>query len=420
MPHVDEGLLHAWIDGALHDDEPPTRAIVELHLAGCADCRMRLEEARELRDQIAGILAATIPPGIDTAPPFEHIVARAGRMRTTTSSPPVRRPRATLARAATLILALGAGWWAHHLISPAFDDTGATAEPASTMEDGGSAEPGTFAAGSAESAPPASRAAPATPELLAPDLIPDLIPAVELARGAAPISPELPALDLTPVMSATRGPAFALKPIELPAAEEVWVRVDRAAAEAWTGAELALAPRLAVLEIAIAELDGTRAARVRQELPDGSLLEVLQQAGGPDLGGAGPTSPGLGRRIIGLLGKLPDFLGGGDGPRQGDRRRSVPNPIGRPGAPSGKPPHPSPGTPPPIPPIVDREHPGSTGLDRSGPARRRGDAPRLPHRAPPDPLDGAGTAVKHRDGLIITARALVPADSLRVLLKLIP
>jgi len=41
MSHVDEGLLHAYLDGEL---TPVERARVDDHLAGCLACRTRLDE----------------------------------------------------------------------------------------------------------------------------------------------------------------------------------------------------------------------------------------------------------------------------------------------------------------------------------------------------------------------------------------
>src|SRR3989442_11997677 len=45
MSHVDEGTLHAYLDGAL---PPGERSQVDAHLAECRDCRERLAAARGL------------------------------------------------------------------------------------------------------------------------------------------------------------------------------------------------------------------------------------------------------------------------------------------------------------------------------------------------------------------------------------
>lgn len=98
MSHVDDGMLHGYLDGEL----PPAEAReVDVHLAQCADCRRRLEEERALIARAAELLALATPP--DRAlPPF-----RAGDVK-----PPTRlwrQVRLPLAWAATVALALGIG-----------------------------------------------------------------------------------------------------------------------------------------------------------------------------------------------------------------------------------------------------------------------------------------------------------------------
>lgn len=114
MPHVDEGLLHAWLDGAFTPDSTEV-ADIEAHLAGCADCRGRLEEARALKERADVVLRHAAPADV-RVPPFEEVRARrqgagAGLARS-------RRPwlpPARLAWAASVVLALGAGWMANEL-----------------------------------------------------------------------------------------------------------------------------------------------------------------------------------------------------------------------------------------------------------------------------------------------------------------
>lgn len=54
-PHVDEGTMHAWLDGALSADESDT---VELHVANCATCSAAAAEARGLIAASTRILSA--------------------------------------------------------------------------------------------------------------------------------------------------------------------------------------------------------------------------------------------------------------------------------------------------------------------------------------------------------------------------
>ncbi|MGB5302790.1 MAG: zf-HC2 domain-containing protein [Gemmatimonadota bacterium] len=115
MPHIPEGQLHAWIDGAIPEGSEEGRT-VRLHLEACSDCAARLEDARALRDAAGEILESVIPLG--SAPPFEQIqqraragagepkpsASRSGRVRMGWLSPQ------RLGWAATIALALGAGW----------------------------------------------------------------------------------------------------------------------------------------------------------------------------------------------------------------------------------------------------------------------------------------------------------------------
>ena len=97
MRHLDEGTIHAWLDGALSAAEV---AEAEAHVAGCPDCQARVAEARGL---IAG--SSRILSTLDQVP--GGVVP--GRL------PEMTRPRGgarwvrpiTMAIAATLVLAVG-------------------------------------------------------------------------------------------------------------------------------------------------------------------------------------------------------------------------------------------------------------------------------------------------------------------------
>ncbi|HSJ24157.1 MAG TPA: hypothetical protein VK929_05760 [Longimicrobiales bacterium] len=118
MRHVDEGILHAWLDGALDSVADAgglpmgeTVATVEAHLRTCAHCQALLERERIVRGEAGLILEDTARAPVDV-PPFERIAAgvaggaEAGAL-------PARRSRRglTLAWAASVLLAIGAGWW---------------------------------------------------------------------------------------------------------------------------------------------------------------------------------------------------------------------------------------------------------------------------------------------------------------------
>jgi hypothetical protein len=98
MSHVDDGTLHAYLDG---ESTAVEREHLEAHLAGCAACRARLEEERLLIERAGRLLGLAAPPE-RAAPPFHEL----------------RRPRhggggyrLPLAWAATLALAVGIGWY---------------------------------------------------------------------------------------------------------------------------------------------------------------------------------------------------------------------------------------------------------------------------------------------------------------------
>jgi hypothetical protein len=94
MSHLDEGLLHALLDGEIGSTELPP---IQAHLATCAECRARLEEERRWfaeADELVGVLE--LPAGGGT--PAVH---------------QARSPRVSwrgLAWAASLFAALGLGY----------------------------------------------------------------------------------------------------------------------------------------------------------------------------------------------------------------------------------------------------------------------------------------------------------------------
>jgi len=97
MSHVDDGALHAYLDGEL---SPVERARLDAHVAECAACRTRLDEARAMIERASGLLALAQPPE-RAMPPLHQL----------------RRPRLTwrlrvpIAWAASLVLALGFGYY---------------------------------------------------------------------------------------------------------------------------------------------------------------------------------------------------------------------------------------------------------------------------------------------------------------------
>lgn len=187
MPHVDEGTLHALLDGALRAESPGRASEVEAHLAACGDCRARLEAAAELRGEASGILDAAIAEDLGATPAFEDVVRRgeatapglqpAGRPL---SQPDRRRRQARWTRgvawAASLVIALGTGYLMRDLAGPTADDRAPArggeaverAAPGSDPLADEAADRATNAAGDGDSPvdpPPAGPTEPPTTEL---------------------------------------------------------------------------------------------------------------------------------------------------------------------------------------------------------------------------------------------------------------
>jgi hypothetical protein len=98
--HLDDGTIQELLDG-----EVPSTALppLQAHLAGCAECRARLELARAMMaeaDELIELLDAPATPAQPT--PVAVPAPRAA------SRPWIRR----LAWAASLVIAVGAGWYA--------------------------------------------------------------------------------------------------------------------------------------------------------------------------------------------------------------------------------------------------------------------------------------------------------------------
>jgi len=99
MSHVDEGTLHAYLDGELPSSE---RVAVDAHLMQCVTCKALLAEERALLERSTALLASARPVE-RPVPPFEQ-VRRAHKRRPWYVSTP-------LAWAASIVLALGLGYY---------------------------------------------------------------------------------------------------------------------------------------------------------------------------------------------------------------------------------------------------------------------------------------------------------------------
>ena len=99
MSHVDEGTLHAYLDGELPSTE---RSALEAHLAQCATCRATLDEERALLERATALLGSARPVEHE-APPLEQL-RRSPRRASLRVRPP-------FAWAASIVLALGLGYY---------------------------------------------------------------------------------------------------------------------------------------------------------------------------------------------------------------------------------------------------------------------------------------------------------------------
>ncbi|MBI3081343.1 MAG: zf-HC2 domain-containing protein, partial [Gemmatimonadetes bacterium] len=80
MTHLDEGQLHAYLDGEGTERDGWGRSEIETHLAECSACRARLEDQRRLRDRARAILGTAGPMAV-SPPPFDAVLQRAARKR---------------------------------------------------------------------------------------------------------------------------------------------------------------------------------------------------------------------------------------------------------------------------------------------------------------------------------------------------
>lgn len=340
MRHIDDGALHAYLDGA-HEliGTPGGVDELETHLAECAACQARLEAESAVRDRTAAILAMGAPPATEL-PPFAALEGRRERGRRRL------RGRVPLAWAATVVLAVGAGWIAREVLeSPAEQRLSAVsvAAPESqsqgpeAMREGGvvdspptRAGTGDTASGRTGAVSPAAVAATGGAGRAAADrpVATDRAVAVEpdeprsaFAQADEPqeavilAAPPPPPAALPesraahPPSSRTGGlharvtadeasppPAPPAQPVEQIVVEEIivtgaagtavaeeplWRPIDRRAAEAALGRPILIVSDLPVIAIEQPATGPTTTVRVRQRLATGGVLTLQQSLVGP-------------------------------------------------------------------------------------------------------------------------------------------
>ena len=106
MWHVDEGALHAYLDGALDEFPAAEARRVREHLETCRECSERLAEERGVREEAQDILALATPRV--EVPSLEELRAYVKAQAPQRTGASMRLYR--LSWAASVVLALGTGW----------------------------------------------------------------------------------------------------------------------------------------------------------------------------------------------------------------------------------------------------------------------------------------------------------------------
>lgn len=122
MQHIDEGLLNAYLDDALDAYPPEDARWVQEHLESCGECELRLEEQRSIRAAAHTLLDGAAPAGVEFAS-LEALRAEAhGATPAEEGDPAAAMSRARgpgvfvqLSWAASILVAVGAGWMARDL-----------------------------------------------------------------------------------------------------------------------------------------------------------------------------------------------------------------------------------------------------------------------------------------------------------------
>jgi hypothetical protein len=335
MPHLDEGLLHAYLDNALGED-------VELHLRECPECRANLEKARLLKEGADAILTGVAPVEI-AMPPFEELQAKAesrgGKSPPKDANTTVGRLRSfnqlrSIAWAATVVLAVAVGWYARSTILESSqsrgamegETTGRLTIPLPETDGAETNDPAEPAQTSVpeEEASPGAELAEAAGGQVGPDVIggiavaADREDALEARRVSTPEPAEPPSeareLPAAPLQATRAGPltasaaganteataaqqelrersrmvpqitderAAAEPTVTLTAGgrggstEVVWTGVDETTAESILDGPVPTVEGLPVIAYATSSLDGMQVIRVSQQLDSGQRIELV-------------------------------------------------------------------------------------------------------------------------------------------------
>lgn len=302
MSHLTEGQLHAYLDGSAEGLGGAGIDGAQAHLAACADCRRRLETAGAVKEEAAGILGSAAPASY-SAPPFADLVERAAGVlpeagRIVDAGAPWRRSQAgrrfhpggsSLAWAASLAVALTAGWLARSMVGT---DRAASVgtEPAELLlalrerEPAEGAEEAKAAAGEASVAAeqPTSPAGEGNVEEEGDGLGREPMAAGEPA-ARAPTRPvkEFRAEDAGQAAAKAAREADAAAPLTTRSLRagggpEGWRLVGREEAEALLGGAVRAVEGLPVLSMFARVTEGPPEVWTAQQLPSGHTLDLRQ------------------------------------------------------------------------------------------------------------------------------------------------
>ena len=280
MSHVDEGTLHAYLDGAL---PPGERSQVDAHLAECPDCRERLAEARALIARADALLALALPAE-RSAPPLYELRRR----------PMWWRVRWPIAWAATVTLAVGLGWTLRGRENRALV---ASAERDTLPQTLGLSRFSEESRQVAQERAPASRSETPRREVAVARSqaarVDSAAPAAGAANGVVPVlTPSIAASDRAPALKpATPAPAVpttvdgmivtgAAQVIErgraAPIMSSTWPIIQHGSATRLLGAELVMIPGVPVKDIRMSPYaDGV--VLVEQEIDSTLVIQLFQR-----------------------------------------------------------------------------------------------------------------------------------------------
>lgn len=302
MSHVDDGTLHAYLDGAL---APVERTRLERHLADCTPCRDRLEEERSLIERADRLLALAAPP--------------AGHVTRPLPRPGPRRRSRYLVRgvwAASIAAAFIAGWMLRsgarteveggagvpRQQADAADSATTVADAhAPAIRDQPRARPPRAAAAAQPPPAPDSGAviAAASASLTAESATGKPAPSPGMAgaaapptlRGGAPVPVPRAAVAITPPLSLYRSQAAEAT------LGTSWVAIDAEPARRLLGTEVVRIPGLPVRAM-LRNPAVPGAVMVEQEVAEGTVIQLLQSRLDQQ---PGPARAGGLRRTVGRL-----------------------------------------------------------------------------------------------------------------------